>query len=243
MRWAFPKADGTVAVSRGAADDLASFARLDRKSITVIYNPVVDVNKIHTRVEQLLPAGWWTGTHKRILAVGTLKPVKDYTTLLKAFAQLLHSTNAKLLILGEGGCRTALEEQAKQLGIEGSIFLSGFVKDPAPFYQHADLHVLSSTTEGLPTVIIEALDAGIPIVSTDCPSGPREILKGGEFGRLVPVGNADALATAMLDALQDTPNPERQKIRASEFSIEKAVNAYLALLDPEANILSTAEQD
>ena len=231
MHWAFPAADGIVAVSQGAADDLARFAKLDRQAITVIYNPVVGAAKPPATVA-LAPAEWWTGTHRRVLAVGTLKAIKDYATLLTAFAQLRRQVDARLLILGEGGCRAALEAQACQLGIEASVFMPGFVKDPSPYYQHADLHVLSSTGEGFGNVIVEALEAGTPVVSTDCQSGPREILSDGQFGRLVPVGDAVALAAAMADSLAATHDRGALKARAQDFSIDKAVDQYLDLLSP-----------
>lgn len=229
MHWAFPGADGILAVSMGAADDLARFARLDRQAITVIYNPVVGEAKPPASAS-LAPAGWWTGQHRRLLAVGTLKAIKDYTTLLQAFARLRQHVDARLLILGEGECRAALEAQARQLGIDASVYMPGFRQDPSPYYQHADLHVLSSTGEGLPTVVIEALAAGTPVVSTDCLSGPREILSDGQFGRLVPVGDAAALAVAMAGALAATHDREALRARAQDFSIVKAVDQYEALL-------------
>lgn len=228
----FSGADGIVAVSQGAADDLACFANLDRKSITVIYNPVVGEAKPAASAP-LAPAGWWTGPHRKVLAVGTLKTIKDYATLLQAFARLRHRTDARLLILGEGECRPALEAQARQLGIEASVFMPGFVKDISPYYQQADLHVLSSTGEGFGNVIVEALAEGTPVVSTDCLSGPREILRDGQFGRLVPVGDAAALALAMADSLAATHDTAALKARAQDFSIDKATDRYLELLFPQ----------
>lgn len=232
MHQLFPRADGIVAVSQGAADDLARFANIDRRVITVIYNPVVGDAKLPSSVP-LAPAGWWTGRHRKVLAVGTLKAVKDYGTLLDAFADLCRRVDARLLILGEGECRAALEAQAHRLGISGYLFMPGFVKDPAPYYQHADVHVLSSSSEGLPTVIIEALSAGTPVVSTDCPSGPREILQDGKYGRLVPVGDAPALSAAMEKTLSSKPDRGALMSRAQDFSIDKAVTQYMQLLLPD----------
>jgi glycosyltransferase involved in cell wall biosynthesis len=231
MRHFFPKADGIVAVSKGAADDLASFAQLPRESISVIYNPVVAESLTPPRDRPVEPNGWCSAS-RRILAVGTLKTIKDYATLLSAFELLLQYVDACLLILGEGECRRSLEEQAKQLGIADKVFLPGFVKDTEPYYQHASLHVLSSTGEGLPTVIIEALAAGTPVVSTDCPSGPREILCDGKYGRLVPVGDASALAHAMEKALTSDHDRVALMARAQDFSIDKAVDQYETLLFP-----------
>lgn len=233
MHHFFPNANGIVAVSQGAADDLARFATLERSAITVIYNPVVGNGPAPVVAPPAEPMGWCVGAHRRVLAVGTLKEIKDYGTLLNAFAALRQQVNAKLLILGEGECRAALEALVRRLGITDSVFMPGFVKDTTPYYHHADLHVLSSTGEGLPTVIIEALAAGTPVVSTDCPSGPREILCDGQFGRLVPVGDVDALAAAMLASLTSTHDRAALMARAQDFSIDKAVDQYEALQFPD----------
>lgn len=229
MHWVFPAADGIVAVSQGAADDLARFANLEAKSITCIYNPVVGDAK-PPAPEPLSPSGWWMGPHRKLLAVGTLKEIKDYATLLNAFALLLQRVDTRLLILGEGEYRPALEAQVRQLDLEASVFMPGFVKDISPYYQQADLHVLSSTGEGFGNVIVEALAVGTPVVSTDCPSGPREILCDGQFGRLVPVGDAPALADAMEKALAEPHDKAVLMARAQDFSIDKAVDQYENLL-------------
>ena len=238
VRWSmnrsFPGADSIVAVSHGAADDLARLARLDRKAITVVYNPIVGENKPPATLP-MQPTEWWTGAHRRVLAVGTLKQIKDYATLLRAFARLRQFVDARLLILGEGVCRPMLEELTRRLGIETSVFMPGFAKDTSPYYCHAELHVLSSTGEGLPTVIVEALSAGTPVVSTDCPSGPREILNGGQFGRLVPIGDAEALANAMRESLATVHNSDVLKARAQEFTIDKAVDRYIELFFPNGS--------
>lgn len=231
MRLFYPQADGIVTVSHGAADDLAAFAGLARRSITAIYNPVVGAEREPCSAE-LEPAGWWSGHHKRVLAVGTLKPIKDFGTLLDAFATLVRQVDARLLILGEGECRLALEAQVLRLGLQGRVFIPGFVKDTEPYYQTADLHVLSSKGEGFGNVVVEALAAGTPVVSTDCPNGPREILSDGRFGRLVPVGDAAALSVAMQDTLAAPPDPASLKARAQDFSIDKAVEQYLQVLLP-----------
>lgn len=228
----FPKADAIVAVSQGAADDLAHFATLDHSAITVIYNPVVGDRPMLQVPPPSAPVGWCVGSHLKVLAVGTLKEIKDYSTLLNAFAVLRQRVDARLLILGEGECRAELEAQARRMDISDSVFMPGFVKDTAPYYHHADLHVLSSTGEGLPTVIIEALAAGTPVVSTDCPSGPREILCGGQFGHLVQVGDVEALAAAMQASLTATHDRAALMARAQDFSIDKAVDQYEALLFP-----------
>jgi glycosyltransferase involved in cell wall biosynthesis len=134
------------------------------------------------------------------------------------------------LILGEGSCRSAIEQQARDLGIENRLFLHGFVSDPRAYYEHADLHLLSSIAEGFGNVIVEALAAGTPVVSTDCPSGPREILCDGQFGKLVPVGDVDAMAQAIVAALTESHDHDALKARAQDFSIVKTTDQYEALL-------------
>lgn len=238
MHHFFPKADGIVTVSKGAADDLARFANLDRQDITVIYNPIVGYVKPQASASHV-PPEWWTGSHLKVLAVGTLKPIKDYALLLDAFARLRKQVDARLLILGEGECRAALEAQALQLNIASSVFMPGFINDPSPYFQQADLHVLSSTGEGFGNVIVEALAAGTPVVSTDCQSGPREILCDGQFGRLTPVGDVAALAAAMAESLAAQHDHAALKERAQYFSIDKAVDQYLDILFPGHNSSET----
>ena len=235
MHHTFSGADGIVTVSKGAADDLARFANLDRKSVTVIYNPVVG-DAAPPASTPLLAAGWCSGPARKVLAVGTLAPVKDYVTLLSAFALLRQKFDARLLILGEGKCRGELDAQIRHLGIEASVFMPGFVKDTAPYYQQADVHVLSSAVEGFGNVIVEALAAGTPVVSTDCQWGPSEILEGGRFGRLVAVGDVAALAVALGESLSGTHDHAALIARAQDFSIDRAVGHYLDLLVPQSTL-------
>ena len=232
MRMFFPWADGVTAVSRGASVDLALVSGLAPERITTIYNPVVG-NTVPTGMGMDgVPERWWQGRHKRVLGVGTLKKIKDYPTLLRAFAILRKSTDARLLILGDGEERSSLERACRDLAIEAYVDMPGFASDPFPFYGHADLHVLSSTGEGFGNVIVEALEQGTPVVSTDCPSGPREILCDGKYGRLVPVGDIDALATAMLATLDETPDREALKARARDFAVDKIADEYVDVLLP-----------
>jgi glycosyltransferase involved in cell wall biosynthesis len=230
MRRFFPKADGIVAVSEGAADDLARFAGLDRAAISTIYNPIVGKALARSTVPPSEPQVWCAGTHRRILAVGTLKAIKDYATLLNAFAIVRQRLDVRLLILGEGDCRPALEAQAREMGIADSVSMPGFVSDPMPYYQHADLFILSSTGEGFGNVIVEALAVGTPVVSTDCQSGPREILCDGKYGLLVPVGDASAMSEAIEISLTADHDKAALIARALDFSIEKAVDQYEKLL-------------
>lgn len=236
MRVLLPFADARVAVSDGAARDLERFASLRPCSVQGIGNPVAGLassSAPSTPPERCL--AWGQGTHKRVLAVGTLKAVKGYPTLLRAFALLRQRIDARLLILGEGAERARLETLIDELGLRGSVELPGFEAHPAPFFARADVFVLSSTCEGFGNVIVEALEQGCPVVSTDCPSGPREILAGGAYGRLTPVADAPALAEAIGGSLQSTPDCAALKARAQDYSVHAIARRYLELLLPDAN--------
>lgn len=218
-----------VAVSKGVADDLARTAHIPRGRIAVIYNPVV--RPVMQKLAAQPPALPWPADDMPfILAVGRLSPQKDYPTLVRAFARLRETHTVRLLILGEGGERIKLDGLIKSLGLSGQVFMPGFDKNPYAFMANCGVFVLSSAWEGFSMVIAEALFCGAQVVSTDCPSGPAEILENGKFGRLVPIGDVPGLTKAMMDAL-DRPLPvEKLKARAADFSDETAVNHYLNLL-------------
>lgn len=221
--------DRVVAVSAGAADDLARIARIPRQSIHVIHNPIVGAPPAVQAECCAALAHWATGGHFKLLAVGTLAPAKNFDVLLRALAQLGESLNVRLLILGEGSERAALEGLARQLHVADLVSLPGFVENPRPYFQAADLLVVSSRVEGFGNVIVEALEQGTPVVSTDCPSGPREILEGGRFGALVPVGDVNALASGIRNELFRIHDREALIGRANEFSVDRAANRYLQL--------------
>lgn len=232
MQYLFPKANGIVTVSQGAAKDLSNFANIPSGLITVIYNPIVADSKPVQSTIPMSPTNWWEGSHFKILSVGTLKPVKDHSTLIDAFQLIRNSMDARLLILGEGECRDELTKKIELLNLKDSVFIPGFVRQPDKYYLQADLFVLSSISEGLSNVIIEALAAGTQIVSTDCPSGPREILLNGKYGKLVPVGDAKKLAEACISTLLE-PSVKIDSVNAVDrFLISTATNKYIQLLDP-----------
>ena len=228
MRWAYRKADGVTAVSGGVADDLANAINLPRDSISVIFNPVVTPELIEkSRVPLEHP---WLGEGKPpvILGVGRLTPQKDFSTLIRAFARVRTVRDCRLVILGEGELRAELEQLVTSLGLADSVKLPGFAENPFAWMSRVRLFVLSSRWEGLPNVLIQAMACGAAVVSTDCPSGPDEILEGGKWGKLVPVGDVEALAEAISENLQisDTTNSIG---RAMFFNVENAVNEYLKL--------------
>jgi glycosyltransferase involved in cell wall biosynthesis len=228
MRLLYPLASARIAVSEGVADDLAHISGLERRDFEVIYSPVPaptpDAAADHVAEKQ------WGGAVHRILAVGNFKVEKNYRLLLDAVALLYPELDWRLVILGDGPLRGALESQIAALGVEGRVALAGFVSEPAPFFRAANLFVLSSDFEGYGVVLIEALHAGLPIVSTDCESGPREILHDGEFGTLVPCGDSRALVSAIHQALEQPVDAERQRARGRVFADNKALDRYLELL-------------
>jgi len=156
--------------------------------------------------------------------------VKDHATALKALAAVRRRTPARLLIVGEGDERAGIEALAAEQGLAEAVIFAGFHPAPHSYVAEADAFVLSSRTEGLANVLVEALACGTPVVSTDCPTGPREVLDGGRYGRLTPVGDAEALAAAILETLAAPPDREALIARSEDFSIDRAANAYRALL-------------
>jgi len=204
-RLVYPLAEARVCVSKAAASDMAKISAIPPKQFATIYNPIAR-RPVPVATEPAVEA-LWASAERRILTVGMLKGAKNHELLIRAFALLDQNQSIKLMILGEGELRPFLERLIKELGIAGRVILPGFASDPWPYYASADLFVLSSDREGLGNVMIEAMIAGLPVVSTDC-EGPREILDGGRLGRLVPIGDAEALAEAMATALGDQHDPE-----------------------------------
>jgi glycosyltransferase involved in cell wall biosynthesis len=228
-KW-YPHADAIVAVSKGVADDLSRLAHLPRNRITTIFN-AVDMNRIRELATAPVTDEWFAdGAAPVLLAVGRLAPQKDYSTLLRAFALVRKHHSVRLVILGEGPERERLQDEAVGLGIAADFKMPGAVPNPFPYMARARLFVMSSAWEGLPTVLMEALACGCPIVSTDCQSGPREILDEGSIGALVAVGDHEALATAILRGLDAAPDRERLTRRAMVFSVDGVADRYLDVL-------------
>ncbi len=231
IRRSYPRSKAVIAVSQGVAEDLQNHFHLPPGLIHTIHNPVVTDDLLRSAQEPLCHPWFEEESPPVIVSVGRLRPQKDYTTLIKAFHIVQKQRMCRLLILGEGVERPILEAQIEELGLQEHVQLPGFVANPLPYMKNAALFVLSSCFEGLPTVLIEALATGVPIVSTDCPSGPREILADGRYGPLVPVGDVQALAAAMLERL-DAPRESEQLMAAAQrrFDVERAATLYAALL-------------
>lgn len=226
-RFFYPFADARICVSKGSARDLSRLSGMPEQAITAIYNPapVPSVTRAGRGLERM-----WGGAKARFLSVGTLKDQKNHALLIDAFARVAEDLDARMMIVGDGPLRPALQKQIDDRGLGNRVGLVGHVADPSPYYSSAHVFVLSSDYEGFALVIVESLHHGLGIVSTDCPDGPAEILRRGEFGRLVSVGNAAELASAMVAEFNNRRDPEKQRRRAADFSPEKAANAYLAAL-------------
>ena len=225
--------DALVAVSRGIAADVGRFSGIAAARIQVIYNPVLTPD-LEERAREPLDHPWFrAGEAPVILSVGRLSLQKDWPTLFRAFVPLAREKKARLLVLGEGEERPALEKMLRELGIADSVSLAGYADNPYPYIAHADLLVLSSRAEGLPTILIEALALGTPVVSSDCPSGPAEILDGGRLGVLVPVGDAEGLALAMRHALTEPLRPVGADLGC--YRLDFVLDRYLELFAKAAN--------
>ena len=227
----YQRASRVVGVSRGVAEEAVEVFGVPPSRVLSIPNPrqsrevSPDIAEEHEALFE----------KPVVLGVGRLAPQKDFETLLKAFARLAASRDLHLVILGEGPGRRALLEQASELGISQRVFLPGFVPNPQAYLRRARVFALSSRNEGFPGALIEAMEAGAAIVSTDCPFGPSEILDGGRFGRLVRVGDAAGLAEAIakeLEAVDVGPDARRTE-RATwldQYEPEAVTARYLRLI-------------
>ena len=229
-RCSYPYADAVVGVSHGVSAEFAKIPNLTRSQLYVIYNPVF--SEYLTRKSREPADHPWLDRAKTpvIIAIGKLIRRKDFATLLIAFARVRARRSARLIVLGEGRLRRSLLSLARRVGVAEHVDFAGFLENPYALLANADLFVLSSRNEALPTVLIEAMACGCPVVSTDCPFGPREILENGRYGALVPVGQPEALAAAMARTLDQPPQRTVLRKRASFFSAERAVNQYEKLL-------------
>ena len=221
----YRRAGRLVAVSEGVADDLVRLAGVARDAVHVIPNPVVGPELFALRDEALDHPWFAPGAPPVVLGVGRLTRQKNFPLLLNAFADVRRRRPARLLVLGEGEDRAALEALAGALGVAEDVAFPGFDRNPFRYMARAGVFASSSDWEGLPGAVIQALACGAPVVATDCRSGPREILDGGRYGTLVPVGDAAALSAALLDALDRSPTPPPERAWAP-YTVERAVDAY-----------------
>jgi glycosyltransferase involved in cell wall biosynthesis len=230
LRLELALASSVVGCSEGVIADLAVLARVPSRRFQAIPNPV----KIRTDIDSGAVAAademWGVPRGRRILAVGNLKPQKNYPLLFEAYAAMKKGDADRLIVIGDGDLRDALERQARDLRIDRWVRMPGQSECLEAYYKTAGLFVMSSRHEGLPTVLIEALGFGLPVVATDCPSGPREILDGGQFGTLVPMGDPAALAKAMEEALARPADKAALTSRANDFAPDAISRRLLGLL-------------
>lgn len=223
-------ADRLIAVSHGVRDDLIAHFGIKPAQIEVIYNPTVTPD-IAERCSLSVNHPWLADAGvPLIIGVGRLTPQKDFPTLLRAFTKVRAARPARLILLGDGPLRPELIQLARQLGVSSDVDFAGVVPDVIPWLARASLFVLSSRYEGLPNALIEALAAGCPVVSTDCPSGASEILMGGQLGSLVPIGDDEAMAHAMMTRLGLKPSPEIIAQSLDRFSSAGVAQQYLELM-------------
>jgi glycosyltransferase involved in cell wall biosynthesis len=229
-------ADHVVAISEDIAWELRRDYNVSSSNLTVIHNPVFSADIIEAS-EEPLDHPWFTdGDVPVVLGVGRLDEQKRFTDLLSAFVEVRGECDARLVILGEGPKRAKLERRVAKLGISESVQMPGFVDNPFKYMANADVFVSSSKYEGFGNVIVEALACGCPVVATDCPGGPSEILKGGDYGRLVPVGDTRMLGQAIVETLGREVDKNRLVDRAKCFEVSRVAHSYADVLlrDPDA---------
>jgi glycosyltransferase involved in cell wall biosynthesis len=231
--WFYPWADNIIAVSNYVAEDLTQVAKIPHNLIQVIYNPIVTQDLLEKSKASFEHPWFKDGeTSPVVVAVGRLTDQKAFDVLIRAFSFVRKTRPVRLLILGEGENRPALQSLIKNLGLEQDVNLMGFVQNPYPYISHASLFVLPSRWEGLPTVLVEALYLDTPIIATDCPGGSREILKDGQYGRLVPVDEPLLLAEAIEESMDDhrsCPPKESWTPFTLEFAMDRYINILLGV--------------
>jgi glycosyltransferase involved in cell wall biosynthesis len=230
MKWTYPLADQIIAVSEGVADDVSQSLNLRRENFEVIYNPVVGPETFKYAKQNVEHPWFSNNSIPVILGVGRLSEQKDFSTLIQAFANLRENRESRLVILGEGRRRTVLEKKAEQLEVRNQVWMPGFVSNPLKYMSDASVFVLSSKWgEGHGNVLVEAMACGTPVISTDCPGGPSEILEGGKHGQLVPVEDPHIMAQAIGDVL-DGHVPPAESSALERFRRETVVKKYLDTL-------------
>lgn len=237
LRRVYRHVDAIIGVSDGVAEDISKRTGLPRERINTVYNPTVTPELLQKAREPLNHPWFGPDCPPVILGVGRLGEAKDFPNLVRAFARVREKRPARLMILGEAKKadkttkrQRELKALAGELGVDADVQLPGFVQNPYAYMARAAVFAMSSVHEGLPNVLIEALACGCPVVSTDCPSGPAEILDRGRYGPLVPLRDHVALADAILRTLESPPDTELLRERGAMFSVERAVDNYESLL-------------
>ncbi|GEM47593.1 glycosyltransferase [Deinococcus cellulosilyticus] len=223
----YPRADSLIAVSEGVRLDLEQNFHVKKHKIKTINNPLLD------HIEDLEAIAPIKVDKPYILGVGRFAPQKDFNTLIMAFSEVRKHRDCKLVLLGKGALKDEYLQLAESLGCKQDIEMPGFVSNPIPYFRGAEVFVLSSKWEGLPGVLIQALAYGSKVVSTDCPSGPREILEDGRLGGLVPIGSPQLLADQILESMSKEPPvlKERFAYMYDKYGIGPNTKRYLEVLN------------
>jgi glycosyltransferase involved in cell wall biosynthesis len=236
LKQVYRNSDGIIAVSQGVADDIAQLLNVPVEQIKVIYNPVVTPD-LQLKAREPVNHSWFTAHEPPvILGAGRLMHQKGYPTLIRAFAQVRKQHPSRLVIIGnETAFKAELETLAHSLGVAEDISMPGFKENPYAYMANADIFVMSSEYEGFGNVLVEAMATGTPVVSTDCESGPAEILECGKYGQLVPVGDANKLAEAILATLANPLDSQVLQQRAQDFTTEAIAREYLTYFEELIN--------
>lgn len=233
-KFLYPMADGIVAVSKGVAEDITQITGLPAERVQTIYNPVITPALLKKAKEPVDHPWFAPGELPVILGVGRLEEQKDFPTLIRAFAKLRQIKPARLMILGQGSQRSQLQALVRELNLENDVAMPGFLKNSYAYMAKASVFALSSAWEGFGNVVVEALAVKTPVVSTNCQSGPAEILDNGKYGELVPVGDSEAMAASILKVFSG-----QSKVADShwleQFTFEKAAQKYLDLMGVATN--------
>jgi len=230
MKLTYKHADVVIPVSQGVADDVINITGIDASKVKVIRNPVISPRLFKLSQQPLEYPDWFDDSLPTLVAAGRFTRQKDFITLIRALAFVNDELPCRLVILGDGKFREQYNQLASELKISHRLFMPGFAINPYPALLHADCFVLSSAWEGSPNVLTEALALGTPVVATDCPSGPIEILQKGRYGPLVTIGDVQGMAKAIIEVLKQ-PHPREFLQQASEeYTIERSVNGYLTAL-------------
>jgi glycosyltransferase involved in cell wall biosynthesis len=228
-RWIYPMADAVVAVSDGVADDVCRVSGLKRERVTTVYNPI-DFAGLERAAAEPLEQPWFAADEPPVIvAIGRLEVQKNFPNLLRAVKRMREQRPVRAILLGEGSQRGPLEAMVAEMGLQDAVAMPGFVANPAAYIARAGVYAMSSSWEGMPVALIEALALGVPVVSTDCPNGPREILDGGKYGTLVAMDDSEALAEALTAALEG----ERKEAAGEwlmKFDAGAITERYLELL-------------
>ncbi len=230
VRPMYRSANRIVAVSAGVKRDLTAAFGVDPQRIKVIGNPTVDASSLSSVAHDANHPWLGSGQPPVIIAVGRLHSVKDFATLIRAFAKVRDSRECRLMIIGDGPERHRLESLISELGLAEDVQLTGFMSNPTILMNQSRVFVLSSIREGMPNALIEAMACGLGVVATDCPSGPSELLENGKLGSLVPVGDVVAMAQGIREQLDSVPDPRLREKAVREFGVERIAGDYLKVV-------------